>query len=148
MCKDKGLDVSRSKRELVKTIAKHAGQCTLSRPSLCDGKLDTVHVGTRALARLSVSELLDILHHHGFSCLESKDEMVLRVAAIQNGRFDVAFNREMEGIEDLVTMAEWLIVDEMSDFLRNLPSFHRQRSTNAFPKPPRNTKKVDNFDRA
>ena len=106
MCKDKGLEVSGSKNELVKAIAKHAGQCTPSRPSLYDGKLDTAPVGTRALAKLSVSELRDILHHHEFYCLESKDEMVLRVAAIQNERFDVAFYREMEGIEDLVTMTE------------------------------------------
>ena len=65
------------------------------------------------MSKLSVGQLRDILHYHGFSFLGSKEEHVVRVLALSHGRFDVTFNREIEGLEDLIIVAEGLVITEL-----------------------------------
>ena len=53
----------------------------------------------------------------------------MRVLALSHGRFDVTFNREIEGLEDLIIVAEGLVITDLQACISEDTSFYRVRST-------------------
>ena len=137
LCRDMKIQSNGNKHELVRNLAENSGQCQPHVTTIYNGELDSIPKQSTLLSKFSVGQLRDIFHYHGFYCLGSKEELVLRVLALSHGRFDVTFNREIEGLEDLITVAEGLVMTELKECISEDTSFYRLRSTSICPKAPR-----------
>ena len=79
LCRNMKLQSNGNKHELVRTLAENSGQCQ-PHVTIYNGELDSIPKQSTLLSKFSVGQLRDILHYHGFYCLGSKEELVVRVA--------------------------------------------------------------------
>ena len=129
MCCNFRLPVTSSvnKHELVKLILDHKHESPPQMLTLYCGKLALVPSTTTAISRLPISKLRGILHYHGIMTLGIKEELVLRVFLLKQGRTAAMFAKEAAKLKDLIRITEQLILSERTlDLMRPNHTYFRR----------------------
>ena len=79
---------------------------------LYHGLLSAVPSTTSVISKLTVQELRSILKHHGYSRVGTKDQLVLRVFLLRNGKKAAVTAREEEQLKDLVNITVSVIFEQ------------------------------------
>lgn len=98
-----------SKVRLVMLIAEKKEEQQPSRPMGYTGRLVGVPMTSSGIGNLSVGSLRRILHFHRLPVLGSKEELVLRVFLLRQGKTAAVTAREEEKLKDLIGIIKLLI---------------------------------------
>ena len=113
ICREMKLPVTPSltKHQLVNLISKERGE---EQPAECShvyaGKLRDIPTTIAGINRLSVAELREILHFHGYPVLGTKDQLALRVYLMRHAQTAAITGREEEQIKDFINSFKLLIL--------------------------------------
>ena len=65
------------------------------------------------IQKFTVGRLKAILHFHNIPTEGSKDQLVLRVLAVQTGTTHLLFERELKALEDLINVSKIIVGEEI-----------------------------------
>ena len=85
MCKEKGIETSGTKYEIVERLALAMNEPSPKEPELFTGD-KVLPKSTKDIAKMSMAHLQSVIKFHGLVPCGSKDELVLRVSLITNNR--------------------------------------------------------------
>ena len=108
-----------TKHQMVSLIAQRRGIPEPSSPPIYSGKLVNVPTTTAAISHMPVSELHAILKYHGVSFSGTKDQLVLKVFLLRQGRTAATTAREEEQVKDLIRLVQQLIFAQRNLQLTN-----------------------------
>ena len=111
MCKERKLEPSGMKHEIVERLASALNEEKPKDPQLFDGT-KMLPKSTKDIAKLPTSYLQSIVRHHGLAPCGTRDDLVLHVSLIANDRKHLCFNRECKMFLDLISVTRELILEE------------------------------------
>lgn len=127
MCKEKGIETSGTKYEIVERLALAMNEPSPKEPELFTGD-KVLPKSTKDIAKMSIAHLQSVIKFHGLVPCGSKDELVLRVSLITNNRKHLCFNREWQRFQELVSVTREFILEERKQaILAEDSPIYRQR---------------------
>ena len=109
MCKKNNLGSDDSKSKLVEKLCK---KLQLNEPDEIeefDGDLSEIPTQLQEISKLPVFKLKQYLHYYNIPWSGSKDQLALRVLALRTGTTHVLFQRERDGLLEMINVAEHVI---------------------------------------
>jgi len=127
MCRDRNLEPSGLKHEMVERLALAEKEKIPDPPPLFDGS-KKLPKATKEIARLPICYLQSVLSHMGLPACGTKDELVLRVSLLANDRKYLCFNKESKMFLELISITKELILEERRQTLLadNIPKYRRR----------------------
>ncbi len=131
LCRKHRIPVTSSmpKHDLVRLVSKSKNETPLQPKPIYSGKLTTVPTGLSQLKKLTVGKLRAIIHCHGFPTMGTKDQLVIRVAFLRQGKTSEMFKVELKQLMDLVKICYQLILAERKKcYLRKVHHTYQRRT--------------------
>ncbi len=130
MCRKQRIAVTSSmtKHTLVRLLSTAKKEAPLALKPLYDGKLATIPSTLAGIRRMSVGKLRAILHHHGYPTMGNKDQLVIRVILLRQGKSSDMFQMEERQLKDLVKICDQIILEERRLYLRKVNHTYRRRT--------------------
>ena len=123
----RGLSTDGKKHECVKRLIDKTGHTKLPPLVEYDGDILCIPNSVTEIVKLSVYRLREILRFHNVLDCGTKDELVVRVGMVREGRAYLAFHRELEAISNLVNAIRAIIAEERHVNLGNPTVIYKRR---------------------
>ena len=134
MCRQEGIPATpiMSKHQLCSLLLQKRGQSEppLVMQPLYSGRISSIPSSASSISQMTVAKLKTVLRAHNLPYLGCKDELVLRVFMLKQGRADEAALREKNQLKDLVKLAKELITKLQHAHLTNHVYRVRKYTTN------------------
>lgn len=128
MCKKEGLPTRGQKHHLVEQLAEIRGETHEENNPGYDGHLNAISRSMSELRKLPVARICYILNYHGITVGGTKEELVLRLFLVCNGRYYLCFKQEEDELLKTVGFAEEIIEEEKRQFVLNRDDVYRKRT--------------------
>ena len=130
MCKNLRIPVkpSMTKHHLLQLICDKQGQTQPELPTLYNGDLSKVPSSLSELHKLTVGKLRAILKHHNYAFTGTKDQLVLQVSLIRQGKQHMVLYPEEQEIKNLVEISKKLTLAQRELGL-SMHTYHKRTHT-------------------
>lgn len=110
LCKKKGLTTEGVKFEFVRRLADEPTP-TIDAPP----KLAEIPISIPQLKKLSIFQLKSLLHNEGISSLGNKDELILKVFLLRNGKRNIIGENDKKDLQKTISIVEECIREQQKD---------------------------------